>query len=506
MTTALAVHGMEKSYGAVRALRGVDLEVTAGEVHALLGQNGCGKSTLVKALTGIVQPDGGTAEVFGRELALPVTSAHAHGIAVIHQDLGLVDEMTVLENLGVTARYGARILGVVRERAEADAYRAIMDSLDFHVPLHAPVRTLTAAERAMLGVVRAIRDLGSETDGRLFILDEPTAALGRSEAERVLSLMRRVADRGAGVVFISHRLNEVMAVCDRVTVMRDGRTVFTGPVSGVDRGEIVRHMLGRRLDELFPHPPNSVGDRVRLSVRGLRGRVLDDLDLDAREGEIVGVTGLDGMGQDELVRIVAGAASASAGSVSIDGAGLRLGSPRAAIDAGVAFVPGNRLRDGGWVDASARENLTLPVLRSLRRGGVLRERGEREYATEQLAEVGLHPLDPERPFRGFSGGNQQKIVFGKWLQTDPGILLLEEPTQGVDAGAARELLGRVTAAASSGRTVLVVSGDHEQLVEICHRVVVLAHGQVVADIPRSELSEERLLLASSVGAPAVGAA
>lgn len=500
MNAALSVRGLTKTYGAIRALRGVDLEVAAGEVHALLGQNGCGKSTLVKALTGIVTPDGGTASVFGEELSFPVTTAHERGIAVIHQDLGLVDDMTVLENLGVTARYGARALGVVRERREAEAYAEIMASLEFDVPLGALVRSLSAAERAMLGVVRAIRDLGNDARGQLFILDEPTAALGRTESERVLALMRRVADRGAGVVFISHRLNEVMAVCDRLTVMRDGEAVFVGEVGAVDRAEIVTHMLGRRLDEFFPHPPSAIGEDVRLSVRGLSGVTLDGFDLEARAGEIIGVTGLDGMGQDELVRLIAGAASPSAGSVHVDGAVLALGSPRASIDAGVAFVPGNRLRDGGWVEASAAENLTLPVLGSLGRHGVLRSRVERAHAMQWLEDVGLHPLDPDRPFRGFSGGNQQKIVFGKWLQTEPRVLLLEEPTQGVDAGAARELLSRVTDAAEAGRTVIVVSGDHEQLVEICHRVVVLGHGHVVADVPREDLSEERLLMECSAAA------
>ena len=497
MTIALSVRGLEKSYGAVRALRGVDLEVGAGEVHALLGQNGCGKSTLVKALTGIVAPDAGEAELFGRPVSFPVTSAHAQGIAVIHQDLGLVDDMTVLENLGATGGYGTRALGVVRQRRQAEAYRAVMASFDFDVPLHAMVRTLSASERAMLGVVRSVRDLRSDVAGQLFILDEPTAALGRAEADRVLELMRRVAARGAGVVFISHRLNEVTAACDRLTVMRDGQSVYSGAVADVDRGEIVRHMLGRRLDEFFPDPPTGVGDRVRLSIRGLSGSTLDDLDLDAREGEIVGVTGLDGMGQDELVRIVAGASQAAQGSVEVDGARLPLGSPRAAIQAGVAYVPGNRLRDGGWVEASARENLTLPVLARVRRRGVISSRIERTYAERRLGGVGLHPFDPERAFRGFSGGNQQKIVFAKWLQTEPSVLLLEEPTQGVDAGASRDLLTHVTTAAETGMTVIIVSGDHEQLVELCHRVVVLSHGRITAELPREDLSEERLLVACS---------
>ncbi len=497
MTAALTVRGLRKSFGAVHALRGVDLEVRPGEVHALLGQNGCGKSTLVKTLTGVITPDAGTADVFGRPLAFPVASAAATGIAVIHQDLGLVDEMTVLENLGVTAGFGARLLGVVNHRREVDTYREVMASLDFAVDLHAKVGSLSAAERAMLGVARAVRDLGSDVAGRLFILDEPTAALGHSEADRVLALMRRVADQGAGVIFISHRLNEVTASCDRLTIMRDGQTVHSSDVAGIDRAEIVRHMLGRRLSDFFPTPSAELGGQVRLSVRGLNGRTLRDFSLDGRAGEIIGVTGLDGMGQVEVVRLLAGAARPLAGSVTVDGVDVPLGSPQRAIRSGIAYVPGNRLRDGAWTDASARENVVLPVLRRIPTRGVIRAASERAYADPLLRSAGLHPFDPARAFRNFSGGNQQKIVFAKWMQIDPSVLLLEEPTQGVDAGAARELLGRVTDAAAEGATVLIVSGDHEQLLELCHRVVVLSHGVVVAEIDRADLSEERLLVACS---------
>lgn len=494
--TALRVTGLTKSYGAAQALRGLDLEVASGEVHALLGQNGCGKSTLVKSLTGVVTPDSGEASVDGVALTFPVAAPHSHGIAVIHQDVGLADELTGLENLGANAGYGTRLLGVVNARREASVYRDLMDSIGLDVPLDVPVALLSPADRAMLGVLRAMRVIERTGSRGLFILDEPTASLGRTEAARVLALMRRVAERGAGVVFISHRLNEVLDVCDRVTVMRDGQAVHTGPVGDIDRAEIVRHMLGRKMEDFFPAPPATFSDSVRLRASGVAGEVVAKTDLAVRAGEIVGLTGLAGMGQEELVDLLAGAKQRASGSIRIDDVEAAVESPRDAVAAGIGFVPGNRLRDGGWLDATARENLTLPVLRSFRRRGALRVRAEREYAHEQLAMSGLRPLDPERPMRGFSGGNQQKVVFAKWLQLEPKVLLLDEPTQGVDAGAAKDLLDRVVAVAAAGTAVLMNSGDHEQLVEVCHRVLVFSHGSIVAELSGPALTEEALLVNS----------
>lgn len=500
-TVALRVEGLQKSFGGVQALRGVDLEVRAGEVHALLGQNGCGKSTLVKILTGVHAPDAGTASFFGEELALPVTDPAGSGIAVIHQDIGLADTMTVLENLGATSGYGARLLGLVRTGRQRELFTRLMDSIGFVVPLDALVADLNPAERAMVGILRAMAQLGHDGSGgpgrHLFILDEPTAALGREDSARLLALMRTVADTGAAVVFISHRLNEVQEACDRLTVMRDGTTVLTGAVADIDRHAIIASMLGRELDEFFPEPPSADPREVRLRLDDLDGDVLRRFDLEVRAGEIVGLTGLAGMGQDEVPQILSGAHRAGSGRIEVDGRVLELREPRDAIRAGVVVVPGNRLRDGCWVAATAEENVTLPVLRRFASVIGLRSRAERSASRASLEGVGLRPLAPERPMSSFSGGNQQKVVFAKWLQLDPGVLVLHEPTQGVDAGAAKELLDQVVARAEAGAAVLVVSGDHEQLVEICHRVVVLGDGTTVADIPRARLSEQALLAASS---------
>jgi len=501
---ALEVRGMVKAYGGARALDGLDLTVAAGEVHALLGQNGCGKSTLVKALTGVHSPDAGTATVFGRELTYPVTAPHTHGIAVIHQDIGLVDSMTVLENLGVNAGYGTRLLGSVSTRREKAVYGDLMDRLGIALPFEEVVSRLSPAERSLLAVVRAVRLLESgagDVSGQLFILDEPTAALSGGEAERLLALMRRMADLGAGVVFISHRLAEVMSVCDSMTVVRAGRAVTAGPVASTTRADVVAAMLGRRMEDFFPAPPPEplragvASARTRLVVDGLSGEVADDVTFTVHAGEVVGVTGLAGMGQEELPRLISGAATPSAGWTSIDGDRQLPGSPRATIAAGLAMVPGNRLRDGCWVAGSAAENLTLPVLGRFARPWGIDSRAELAHATERMAEVGTFPADPQLAMAAFSGGNQQKVVFAKWLQDSPGVLLLDEPTQGVDPGAAHDLLTDVMATAAAGTAVVVFSGDHEQLAATCHRVLVLQHGRLVAEVTRAsgELTEANLL-------------
>lgn len=366
----------------------MDLRVAAGEVHALLGQNGCGKSTLVKCLTGVETPDGGQLEWNGRQLPAPVVDPHRYGIAVIHQDIGLVDTMTVLENLAIGARFGTRLLAGINWKQERSIYRRVMERLKFNCDLDAPVSALSPAERALLGVARAMRLMGGDGSDQLFILDEPTASLPQSEARRVMNLMRSVAESGAAVIFISHRLVEVMEVCDRVTVMRNGRSVATGAVGEMTRESIVAAMLGRRIDDFYPSPPRLTDSATRLAVDGLCGGKVADLSFQVRSGEIVGVTGLAGMGQEELPLLLAGAQKPRSGKISLDSSAVSFRSPSAAIKAGVALVPGNRLRDGVWAEGTAAENITLPVLGGYRGWHGLKKRKLALRAEELMSQVG----------------------------------------------------------------------------------------------------------------------
>lgn len=495
-TAALEVEGLAKSFDGVPALHPLDLTIPAGTVHGLVGQNGCGKSTLVKCLTGYHRPDSGRVRVFGREVGLPVVEPARHGIAVIHQDVGLVNQMTVLENLGVNARYGARLLGPVNVRREKEIYRRLFERLDVELPFDARVADLSPAEHALVGVVRAMR-LMSEGDlaHHLFILDEPTAYLSRTEAQRLTAFMRRVAAQGSSVIFISHRLNEVLENCDSVTVLRDGRAVLNAGTSGLTRSELVHHMLGRRLTEFYPDPPALRPDAsVGLRVDQLTGDVVRDFSIEVRAGEIVGFTGLAGMGQEELPQLLSGAKQPARGVISVGGRHVPPGDIPAAIAAGIALIPGNRHRDGCWLDATAAENVTLPALDQFRkRGRIVDWRAERAAARELLRGAGVRPFAPHLPLRLFSGGNQQKVVFGKWLNLEPKVLLLDEPTQGVDAGAARDLLDRVAQLAAEGTAVLIFSGDYEQIAVVCHRAQVLHHGEVIAELSGDDLTEHGLV-------------
>lgn len=493
MTVALQVTNLVKTYGGARALNGVNLTVNQGEVHALLGQNGCGKSTLVKSLTGVVTPDSGTVSVYGKHLDLPVHAAHEHGIAVIHQDIGLVENMTVLENLGISARYGTRLFSPVRVKSEKSIYRGIMDRFGVHFDLNSMVADLSPAERALLGVVRALRLMEGHTDNQLFILDEPTAALSRPEAKSVLALMRRVADLGSAVVFISHRLAEVTEVCDRATVMRSGKDVIDTSLASVSRGDLVAEMLGRRMEEFFPHPAPFPPASALLEVRGVSGERVRDLSFGVAPGEVLGITGLAGMGQEELPGLLVGSQPLTAGEVYLDGEKQSFATPRESVAAGMALVPGNRLIDGIWLAGSAAENVTLPVVSKLTRRFRVQSKQLNALASTLMTGVNVHPNRPELPMAAFSGGNQQKIVFAKWMQLHPRVMLLDEPTQGVDPGSANELLKDAMALAAAGTAIVVFSGDHEQLAEICHRVIVLNDGERVAELSGDDLTERGLL-------------
>lgn len=500
---ALSVRGLSKSYGASKALVDVDFDVRAGEVHGLLGQNGSGKSTLVKIVTGVTAPDSGSMRLFGRTLESPVRNLAKHGIAVIHQDLGLAPAMTVLENLGVNAGYGTRPLGWIRGSSERSVYTRLMDRIGVELPFDALVSELSQAERAMLAVVRAMRVLEDHSTAHsgehLFILDEPTAPLSDIDAAVVLSVMTRIAASGAGVVFISHRLNEVLSTCDRMTVLRAGRRVTTAPIGGMTRSEIVAQMLGERMEEFFPSPEPVVSERIVLSVDGLSGGAIREVSFAVREGEILGITGLAGMGQADVLSLVFGGRPRASGSVVTTHHDEDLRRPAQSMRAGVGLVPADRIGAGCWIDGSASENITLPVLRALSGPLGLRLGEEQAIARRRVTASGAIPDRAELPMNAFSGGNQQKIVIEKWRQLDPHVLLLDEPTQGVDPLAAKAILDSVVADAARGRGIVICSGDYEQLAAVCHRVIVFADGRIIAELEGEALTESAIILACEDG-------
>ncbi|NYD44710.1 ribose transport system ATP-binding protein [Actinomadura luteofluorescens] len=493
----LELTGIAKSFGAVPALVSVDLVVEPGTIVGLLGQNGSGKSTLVKILTGIHRVDAGEIRFHGSVLESPVRHASRRGIVVIHQDLGLHPRLSVLDNVGVGDGYATGKLLPRSRRGELGTFRRLGERLGIDLDPWRLVGELSPAERVFVAVIRALRELEhGGGDGRpLILFDEPTALLPAAESARLIEMMRRLAAGGAGVLFITHRLAELMATCDKAAVIRDGSVVFERPTSEVSHDDYIEAMLGRRMSSYYPEKHPVAGGEPLLRVRGLRGRRLQGLDLDVRPGEIVGVTGLVGMGQEELPMLLCGGAPAAGGAVEVGGRSIT--TVRDALASGMAMVPGDRRRDGVWTGTTAQENVTLPVLGSLFDRGLLRARRQREQARDLMGRAGVHPPRPDLPISAFSGGNQQKIVFAKWMNTDPRILVLDEPTQGVDAGAKRDLLQWIVSETARGIAVVMASADHEQVAALCHRVLVLREGAIAAVLEGDQVTEEQILKASS---------
>jgi ABC-type sugar transport system ATPase subunit len=488
----LRVRGLSKSFPGLKALDNVDLDVRAGEIVAVVGQNGSGKSTLVKVLTGIHEPDQGA------EIAVRGAGARGSGwdsgIHVIHQDLGLVGDLSTVENLGLGRGGGRGGLFPTRRRSEERHARELMARFGVEIDVHAPIIHLSPAERTIVAIARALD--GWERPDQLLLLDEPTASLHSSEVGRLFDAVRRVASAGAGVIFISHRLDEVINLADRVVALRDGRKVADVSSSEVDRERLVELIVGRALPAASAVSKPRVGEVV-LSIRGLCAPSIASLDLDVCAGEVVGLCGILGSGREDIAGLTFGASERHAGTVSVNGNHVNPGNPRHSIATGVALVPRDRHSDGAVMTLSARENLTLPRLGPLTRlFGWIDGRTERDDVGSWIERIGLVPADPERPVELFSGGNQQKIVLAKWLRNEPTVLLLDEPTQGVDVGAKAAIYGLIAEAASRGVAVVLSSSDTDELATVCNRVVVLRDGSVTIELEGDALSESQLVAAS----------
>ncbi|MGW4029504.1 sugar ABC transporter ATP-binding protein [Streptomyces sp. NPDC004838] len=474
----LRVHGLSKSFAGTRALDGVGFEVCAGEVVSVVGQNGSGKSTLVKVLAGIHTPD-------------PGAVIEHQDLRFIHQDLGLVPGLSTIENLDIARPLGRRGFRPARAREERLAAERMIRRFGGDFDVTAPIAGITAAERTIVAIARAMSDWSPT--GNVLVLDEPTAALGAAEAGLLFDAVRRVAAEGAGVVFISHRLDEVLGLSDRVVALRDGRLVADVPAGEVDHDRLVTLIAGNEPAEFRMEHSDERGRRA-LRARGLVTDVLHGVDLDIHEGEIVGVCGLLGSGREHLAAALFGAIDRHAGSVTVAETPLRNADPAHSIRHGLAYVPADRLRQGAVMTMTATENLTLPRLRPLRGAfGRLDRTAERSEARTWTERVALRPPQPDRPLRLFSGGNQQKIVMAKWLRVAPAVLLLDEPTQGVDIAAKAGIHELIAEARAAGTGVLVSSTDTGEILDLCDRVLILRDGRVSAELGRHELSEARLI-------------
>jgi ribose transport system ATP-binding protein len=493
--TIVAATNISKSFAGRTVLRSLDLDILPGEVHGLVGQNGSGKSTFIKILAGYHAPDpGGQLSVCGREVALPLLPGQPRGLGIsfVHQDLGLAGSMTVLDNLRV-GRYESRLGWRIPWSRERQRVRQKLAEFGLPCGPDTLVSALSEVEVAMVAIIRALEQLES-TERGLLVLDEPTAYLPRDGVDRLFDGVRQVAAMGLGVLFVSHRLDEIRALTDRVTVLRDGDRVLTAATADLSENALIEHILGRRPGSLYPS--GEVQRRSQcLQVRNLTAESVEDVSFDVGAGEIIGLTGLLGMGFEQVPYLLFGAQHAHSGTIAVNGAVQELPSltPPKAIASGLALVPANRQRYGGVASATVTENVTLPTIGGFFRRGFLNHRREHEAAASILDDYDVRPREPRRPFGTLSGGNQQKVLLAKWFGTQPTVLLLHEPTQGVDVGARIQIFQRIHRAAQDGKAVLIASSEYADLANLCHRVHVFRDRRIVAELYGSNLTEDRIV-------------
>jgi rhamnose transport system ATP-binding protein len=485
------LRGVSKRFGATQALADVSLELRAGEVLALVGENGAGKSTIVKVFAGIYQPDSGSVVLDGKpELLHGPAQARSHGIAVVHQEPRLFPDLTVAENVFIGHSPSGRLGSVGWGKMQRSADE-IFESLSVKIDSRAPVRGLSMADQQLIEIAKAL-----SIEARVLILDEPTASLSTHEVDRLFDIVRQTRDRGVAVLFVSHRLEEVFQLCDRATVLRDGRHVITAPTSELTAADLVRHMVGRSVS-LFPRGAAEIGD-VLLDVRNLtRVGAFRDISFSVKAGEIVGLAGLVGAGRTEVARVLFGLDRADSGEMVLGGKKVSFSSPSAALQAGLAYVPEDRHLDGLVGGFSIAENVTLPIVPRLFPRLFMRSSRERALASKYAERLRIRATGVDQLVDALSGGNQQKVVIAKWLATNPRVLILDEPTRGVDIGAKVEVHKIISDLAASGLGIVLISSELPEVIAMSDRILVLHEGRLAAEIPRAEASEERVMFAAT---------
>jgi rhamnose transport system ATP-binding protein len=488
----LALSEVSKSFGSVAALRDVSLELRAGEVHALAGENGAGKSTLVKLLAGVHRPDTGSVLLDGT----PVTfggpaDARDSGVAVIYQEPTLFPDLSVAENI-VMGRQPTAGLGRIDRKAIAVNTAALFTRLGVDLRPDEPARGLSIADQQIVEIAKAL-----SFDARVVIMDEPTAALTGSEVARLFGVVETLRGHGVAVLFISHRLAEIFRICQRVTTLRDGKLIATEDVAGLTEDDLVRRMVGRTLDELYPKQDTVPGE-IALAVHRLtREGVFTDISFDVRHGEIVGLAGLVGAGRSEVARAIFGIDRWDAGSVTVEGRKLPAASPTAAMSAGVALVPEDRRAQGLVMDMSIERNIGLAGLRTLSRAGLMRAGAERSRAADWAIRMQVKFGRLTDLVNTLSGGNQQKVVLAKWLATKPKVLIVDEPTRGIDVGTKAEVHRLLSSLAADGMAVLMISSDLPEILGMADRVLVMHEGRLTAEISRADATEESIMAAAT---------
>jgi ABC-type sugar transport system ATPase subunit len=489
----LRMAGVGKSFPGVRALDGIDLDLHSGEVLALLGENGAGKSTLIKILGGAHRPDSGSIEIGGSPVHIShPRHAQAAGVAIIYQEFNLVPAMTARENIFLGRERGRMgLLSAAEERRQAET---LFERIGVEVDPEALCRNLTVAQQQVVEIAKALAQ-----EARIIVMDEPTASLTPREVDKLLAIVRDLRAQGIGIIYISHRLDEVFALADRAMVLRDGGHVDTRPVSDLTRDAVIQLMVGRSLDQEYPKRKADIGE-VRLHASGLRrGAAVRGVDLEMRRGEVLGLTGLVGAGRTETARLLFGADKREAGVIELDGQSLRIKTPRDAIAAGICMLTEDRKAEGLILSQSVQDNFGLPNLRAFSQWGFIHRGREAGALVEHVESLRIKLADARQNANTLSGGNQQKVVLAKWLERNAEVLIFDEPTRGIDVGAKYEIYQLMNRLAARGKAILMISSELPEVLGMSDRILVMHEGRVTGEITEVENATQEDIMQMAVG-------
>lgn len=490
----ITMTGIKKAFGANRVLEGVDFELLPGEIHALMGENGAGKSTLMNILTGLHKRDAGTIVIDGQETYYDSTKeAELAGVSFIHQEINAIGEMSVIDNLFLNREKRTK-LGLLDYRAMEKEAQAVFEQLNIKIDLYQEMGELSVGQQQMIEIAKSLM-----TNAQVIIMDEPTAALTNREIRVLFDVMHKLKAQGVSIVYISHRMEEIFEMCDRITVMRDGISVSTRQIAETQMEQVVREMVGREIGDFYPEKTSEIGE-VRFEVENLAlDGVFEDISFNVRSGEILGFSGLMGAGRTEIMRTIFGLLPKSCGTIRLEGKELTIKSPEEAIRQGIGFLTEDRKDEGLILDFSIRDNVLLPSVGEFSKAGLLNDKLIDDFVELLVERLTVKTASIEDPASSLSGGNQQKVVLAKWLGIGPKVLILDEPTRGVDVGAKREIYLLINELAERGVAIIMISSDLPEVLSISDRIMVVREGRLMGEVAKAEATQERVMQLATGG-------
>ncbi|CAM5617683.1 sugar ABC transporter ATP-binding protein [Bacillus safensis] len=490
----IEMHNIHKAFGKNTVLSGVSFDLVTGEVHALMGENGAGKSTLMNLLTGLYSLDQGTIQIDGKETAFKnPKEAEQHGIAFIHQELNIWPDMTVLENLFIGKEIYTK-LGLLDTKKMKTLAQTQLDRLSVNLSLEQEAGSCSVGQKQMIEIAKALM-----TDAKVIIMDEPTAALTEREIDKLFQVIESLKKEGVSIVYISHRMEEIFAICDRITIMRDGKTVDTKAIPETNFHEVVKKMVGRELTDRYPERTLSTGDIILEVKQATRKGQFQDINFSVKAGEIVGVAGLMGAGRTEMMRSLFGLDPLDQGEIWVHGKKAVIKKPSDAVKLGIGFITEDRKDEGLMLDASIRENIGLPNLKSFSPKGLIDKKTEQDFVDLLIKRLTIKTASSDISARSLSGGNQQKVVIAKWIGIQPKVLILDEPTRGVDVGAKREIYQLMNELTDRGVAILMVSSELPEILGMSDRVLVIHEGTISGELDKTEATQERIMTLATGG-------